>query len=215
MSARGLARAALCHAQARALVVRGPRREFRQFHLPRARSLAPHALPGAASSRRSAHGTCLRDVPALVAGAALLAAGPLSWRAPPARADGAIPNASSNRVFTKAELAKHTGKGGALMYIALAGRVYDVSASPSFSAPGGYGDLWGGRDATVALAKMSLEPADAGRDDWEALEDKDWESARSWENHFAVKFPVVGVLDTWIQRYGQPGIAAACPSLHA
>merc|ERR1712060_310499 len=102
---------------------------------------------------------------------------------------------SIGHVFTKAELAKYNGKEKARMYVALAGKVYDVSASEMFTAPGGYGELWGGRDATVALAKMSMEASDVNREDWEALDDKDWESLESWEKHFAKKYPVVGIMD--------------------
>lgn len=104
------------------------------------------------------------------------------------------------RVFTKAELAHFNGKDNPRMYVALGGKVYDVSASESFTAPGGYGELWGGKDATVALAKMSMDPADVGREDWGSLDDRDWESLESWERHFASKYPIVGRLSVWTAR---------------
>lgn len=71
-----------------------------------------------------------------------------------------------------------------------------------FKTESGYGKLWGGRDATFALAMMSLNPEDASNLTWtwEELPHDNRISLKSWRDHFAKKYPVVGVMkeyDGW------------------
>ena len=62
------------------------------------------------------------------------------------------------------------------------GRVYDASASEAFRET--YGATWAGRDASVALALMSLEERDAGRLDWHCLRPEDRQALRDWRAYF-------------------------------
>lgn len=83
-------------------------------------------------------------------------------------------------------------KSSATRYIAVCGKVYDVSASENYAAGGGY-DSFTGHDATLALARMSLDPS---------LLDKPMENdarllkaATDWAARFDEKYPVVGLLE--------------------
>lgn len=91
------------------------------------------------------------------------------------------------------------------MYISVLGTVFDVSPSENFIPEKGYGMLWGGRDATYALSKMSLEPADSNKQpgaEWDLKDSADTEktSLVSWRDHFADKYRVVGQHE-WYVNY--------------
>eukprot|EP00041_Stephanoeca_diplocostata_P021884 m.516832 g.516832 ORF g.516832 m.516832 type:complete len:175 (-) comp21933_c0_seq6:1791-2315(-) len=95
-----------------------------------------------------------------------------------------------NRKITIEQLQAHTNKHTGI-YFSCAGRVYDASASSMFQDS--Y-KSFAGRDATVALAIMSLNPDDAGRTDWESLSNADWEVVKSWNTYFEQKYPCVATL---------------------
>ena len=56
------------------------------------------------------------------------------------------------------------------------GIIYDATGSVPFKPEGQYGKSWAGKDATIALAIMSLDPMDANRQDWDSLNSKDGNS---------------------------------------
>eukprot|EP00392_Amoebophrya_sp_AT5.2_P005591 g5600.t1 len=97
--------------------------------------------------------------------------------------------------WTFASLKEYDGETNR-MYIGVCGHVFDVQQSDNFRPDFGYGKLWGGRDATYALAMLSLKPEDAARLDWSlgALADANKESLKSWLTHFEKKYEVVGKL---------------------
>ncbi len=86
------------------------------------------------------------------------------------------------------------------MYMAVRGRIFDVSSGRNFYGPGGPYQNFAGRDASRGLAFHSfdedmltkdldgpLDPlSDLGRDEWDAL--------RGWEERFESKYLVVGRL---------------------
>ena len=95
------------------------------------------------------------------------------------------------RTFSLTQLHKFD-KSSPIRYIAVFGKVYDVSASENYAAGGGY-DSFSGHDATLALARMSLDPS---------LLDKPMESdpgllkaAEHWAARFDEKYPTVGFLE--------------------
>lgn len=98
------------------------------------------------------------------------------------------------REWTAAQLREYDGVDKP-MYIAVCGLVYDVSESENFFPEKGYGKLWGGRESSYSLSKMSLEEGDSNRLDWkmDSLSKIEKESLQSWNEHFAKKYPVVGV----------------------
>ena len=90
------------------------------------------------------------------------------------------------------DLARYDGSaGGVPTYFAAGGLIYDASSSKTFSSS--YG-MWAGRDATVALARMSLNPHDVNRTDWETLTAAELDTLADWQRYFAEKYPVRGRL---------------------
>ena len=64
--------------------------------------------------------------------------------------------------------------------------MYDVTESDMFRQA--YGQ-WKGKDATVALAKMSLSEDDVNNfKDWKRLQAADQESLASWTRYFREKY---------------------------
>ena len=58
---------------------------------------------------------------------------------------------SDERTFTREELTKYNGKNGERAYVAIAGRVYDVTDSPLWSGGDHQGSHQAGRDLTAEL----------------------------------------------------------------
>lgn len=103
------------------------------------------------------------------------------------------------RTFSAAELEAYNGIALPQIYMAFQGRIYDVSARPDLYGAGrGYAAL-AGRDATRALAKMSLKPEDVGRNDIDdllasPLAELHAKAVKEWAARFAEKYKVVGTL---------------------
>lgn len=77
------------------------------------------------------------------------------------------------------------------IYVAVKGRIFDVTTGKSFYGPGGAYAMFAGREASRALAKMSKEEEDisASLDD---LTDKEIGVLKDWEKKFEAKYPIVG-----------------------
>eukprot|EP00971_Amphidinium_carterae_P148999 2954083-Amphidinium_carterae.1 len=84
------------------------------------------------------------------------------------RHDDAV--SSLQELHTLEELASWDGVN-LPMRIGLCGKIFDVSASPNFQPDHGYGKLWAGKDATFALATISLAPEAPNKMDWKRLID--------------------------------------------
>ena len=97
------------------------------------------------------------------------------------------------------DLQQFNGKGKSCKtYFSAAGKIYDVTPSEMFSST--Y-QQWAGRDATVALASMSLKASDIGRTDiWKQLSPADEKSLQSWTNYFDQKYYVKGHLKEWYEE---------------
>lgn len=65
--------------------------------------------------------------------------------------DGSPKVVDPNRVFTKEELAKYKGEDGADIYIALMGRVFDVTRGRDFYGPGGGYSFFSGKITKFAV----------------------------------------------------------------
>mmetsp|Transcript_5134 Transcript_5134/g.15232 ORF Transcript_5134/g.15232 Transcript_5134/m.15232 type:complete len:223 (-) Transcript_5134:93-761(-) len=107
----------------------------------------------------------------------------------------------ADRVFTLETLAPWDGRN-LPMCLCVCGKVVDVSSSPNFSPDFGYGKLWGGRDASYALARASLEAEDANVLEWdlEELEQPQRDSLLSFYKHFVGKYPIIGTLKEYEHR---------------
>jgi heme-degrading monooxygenase HmoA/predicted heme/steroid binding protein len=99
--------------------------------------------------------------------------------------------------MTLEELRTFRGEGGkAGIYLAVCGKIYDVSSSPGFYGPGGSYHVLAGRDASRALAKGLLEEKDvlerAG--DLSDLTAVEQNKLEEWVARFDSKYPCVAHL---------------------
>ncbi|PKS06754.1 hypothetical protein jhhlp_006828 [Lomentospora prolificans] len=104
------------------------------------------------------------------------------------------------RTFTPRTLLENNGADGKPIYLAIRGRVFDVSRKPHFYGPGGPYENFAGRDATRGLAKgsfdkeMLTEDLDGPLDKLEGLGPDDMETLAGWEESFSGNYPVIGRL---------------------
>lgn len=77
------------------------------------------------------------------------------------------------------------------IYVAIKGRVFDVSTGKSFYGPGGPYCMFSGKDASRALAKMSKNEDDVCAS-LDGLSDKELGVLADWEKKFEAKYPMVG-----------------------
>jgi predicted heme/steroid binding protein len=84
-------------------------------------------------------------------------------------------------------------------FLAAGGVVWDVSSS-AFFQPGSAYEIFAGRDATLALAHMRVEEADAScMKGWKDLDAGAQETLDSWLSYFDEKYRRVGVLREWVR----------------
>lgn len=105
-----------------------------------------------------------------------------------------------NRELTLEDIAKANsetpeGYATAPIYLAAKGKVYDMSfGGVIFYGKGGGYSKFAGRDASRALAKMSLNEADVINPHTDDLTEKEWKTLDDWVKKFEQKYPVVGKL---------------------
>ena len=99
----------------------------------------------------------------------------------------------ARRTFTLASLRAFDGSEPTRpVYLALSGVVYDVSAGRAFYGPGGpYGKL-AGRDATRAMALMSLDDDAIENPRVDDLTPAHHEALEEWAGRLSAKYPVIG-----------------------
>ncbi|TKY74812.1 steroid-binding protein 3 [Spatholobus suberectus] len=94
--------------------------------------------------------------------------------------------------LTPQQLSQYNGTDSSKpIYVAVKGRVYDVTTGKSFYGPGGAYAMFAGKDASRALAKMSKNDDDISPS-LDGLSDKEIGVLNDWENKFQAKYPVVG-----------------------
>ncbi|KAL8865980.1 MAG: hypothetical protein Q9174_006574 [Haloplaca sp. 1 TL-2023] len=104
------------------------------------------------------------------------------------------------RTFTPPELKPYNGENNMPVYLAVNGKVFDVSSGRNFYGPGGPYENFAGRDASRGLAcgsfdeDMLTKDLDGPLDDLKGLGDEEWEAMRGWEERFSEKCLVVGKL---------------------
>mmetsp|Transcript_17521 Transcript_17521/g.21568 ORF Transcript_17521/g.21568 Transcript_17521/m.21568 type:complete len:245 (+) Transcript_17521:26-760(+) len=104
-------------------------------------------------------------------------------------------------IFDLELLGLFNGKTGPI-FMAVCGKVVNVSSSENIKVGEGYGRLWAGKDATYALAVLSLKPEDANKLDFtlDQFTDEQRTALAGWYKHFTARYPVVGRLreyDGW------------------
>jgi len=104
------------------------------------------------------------------------------------------------KTFTPRDLLPFSGENGAPVYLAVRGRVFDVSRGRNFYGPGGPYANFAGRDASRGLAKGSFDEdmltkdLDGPLDTLANLTPDELEALQGWEERFSEKYLVVGKL---------------------
>ncbi|KAK8033079.1 DNA damage response protein [Apiospora marii] len=110
------------------------------------------------------------------------------------------PPATVFKTYTPRTLLPNNGLDGNPVYLAVRGRVFDVTSGRNFYGPGGPYENFAGRDASRGLAchsfdrEMLTEDLDGPLDTLEGLGSEEMESLRGWEERFESKYLVVGKL---------------------
>ena len=97
------------------------------------------------------------------------------------------------RTYTPRTLLKHNGANGKSVYLAVKGKVYDVTLGRDFYGPGGPYENFAGRDATRGLAcqsfdeEMLTKDLDGPLDDCNDLSQDQIENLNGWIERFDEK----------------------------
>ena len=103
------------------------------------------------------------------------------------------------KVFTPPTLKPYNGQN-APVYLAVRGKVFDVTPGRNFYGPGGPYENFAGKDATRGLACQSFDPEmltedlNGPLDKLEDLGKEEMENLKGWEERFNEKYLVVGKL---------------------
>ncbi|KAL3330115.1 hypothetical protein AABB24_034131 [Solanum stoloniferum] len=93
-----------------------------------------------------------------------------------------------NMELTADELKAYDGSDPSKpIYVAIKGRIFDVSAGNSFYGPGGPYCMFAGKDASRALAKMSKNEEDVSPS-LDGLSEKEMGVLNDWETKFEAKY---------------------------
>ncbi|KAL1850462.1 hypothetical protein VTK73DRAFT_9654 [Phialemonium thermophilum] len=104
------------------------------------------------------------------------------------------------RTFTPRTLLPYNGENGMPVYLAVRGRVFDVTPGRNFYGPGGMYANFAGRDASRGLAchsfdeEMLTKDLDGPLDTLSDLGAEEMEALQNWEEKFLEKYLVVGRL---------------------
>jgi membrane-associated progesterone receptor component len=104
------------------------------------------------------------------------------------------------QTFTPRTLLPNNGTNGAPVYLAVRGRVFDVTSGSNFYGPGGPYANFAGRDASRGLALNSFDEEvltkdlDGPLDTLDNLKPDEQEALQGWEERFLEKYLVVGRL---------------------
>lgn len=104
------------------------------------------------------------------------------------------------RTFSPPELKPYNGENNMPVYLAVRGRVFDVTSGKNFYGPGGPYENFAGRDASRGLAcgsfdeDMLTKNLEGPLDSLEGLEEEELQALQDWEDRFEEKYLVVGNL---------------------
>ncbi|KAI5866984.1 cytochrome b5 [Durotheca rogersii] len=104
------------------------------------------------------------------------------------------------RTFTPRTLLPYNGLNGMPVYLAVRGRVFDVTSGRNFYGPGGPYENFAGRDASRGLAcqsfdeEMLTKDLDGPLDKLDGLGHEEMDNLQGWEERFESKYLVVGRL---------------------
>jgi membrane-associated progesterone receptor component len=104
------------------------------------------------------------------------------------------------KTFTPPTLLPYNGQNNMPVYLAVRGRVFDVTSGRNFYGPGGPYENFAGRDASRGLAcgsfdeEMLTKDLQGPLDKLQGLGPDEMEALRGWEERFEEKYLVVGKL---------------------
>jgi membrane-associated progesterone receptor component len=104
------------------------------------------------------------------------------------------------RTFTPPTLLPNNGENGNPVFLAVRGKVFDVTPGRNFYGPGGPYENFAGRDASRGLAcgsfdaSMLTENLQGPLDTLADLDKEQMEALQGWEDRFNDKYLVVGEL---------------------
>jgi FKBP-type peptidyl-prolyl cis-trans isomerase 2/predicted heme/steroid binding protein len=105
------------------------------------------------------------------------------------------PPSVPNKKFTLKDLSKYNGQNNTSIYLGVNGYVFDMSSGSKFYGPGGTYGFMAGHDATVALAKFSMNPMLLNKP-WtlNEMEESELHTLANYVRTFTNKYPIVGRL---------------------
>ena len=104
------------------------------------------------------------------------------------------------KTFTPPTLLPYNGQNDMPVYLAVRGRIFDVSSGRNFYGPGGPYENFAGRDASRGLAcgsfdaDMLTEDLNGPLDTLEGLDEGQLDALSGWEERFNEKYLVIGKL---------------------
>ncbi|POY74865.1 hypothetical protein BMF94_2138 [Rhodotorula taiwanensis] len=133
-----------------------------------------------------------RDMDALRTKAADLAVKAADATVPAPAGDKKELDPPKDTPFTRQQLAQNNGKDESTpIYVAIKGKIYDVSAKRDMYGPGCGYHVFVGKDASRGLGKSSLKPEDAVSD-YSTLTEEEMKVLDDWEKYFQKRYNVVG-----------------------
>ncbi|KAI1737544.1 cytochrome b5-like heme/steroid binding domain-containing protein [Xylaria scruposa] len=94
--------------------------------------------------------------------------------------------------ITLEDLSQANGTEGRKAYVAIKGKVYDVTGNKMYQEGGSY-HVFAGKDASRALAKTSTKPEDV-QPEWRDLDDKEKGVLNDWITFFSNRYNIVGLV---------------------
>jgi len=101
------------------------------------------------------------------------------------------------REWTVDEVARMDGRDGRPVFIAAKGEVFDVTRGTDFYGPDGGYNIMAGRDASRALALVSLDMKDIDNNRLDDLTASDLMTLDEWRFKFHSKYTLMGTLAGW------------------
>jgi cytochrome-b5 reductase len=101
------------------------------------------------------------------------------------------------REYTSDEVYEMNGKNGKPVWLSAKGEVFDVTRGADFYGPEGGYSLFAGRDASRALALVSLEQKDVENNRIDDLSAGDIMTLEEWRAQFHRKYTCIGTLKGW------------------
>ncbi|KAI0472545.1 cytochrome b5-like heme/steroid binding domain-containing protein [Xylariaceae sp. FL0804] len=95
--------------------------------------------------------------------------------------------------ISQEELARANGTEGHKAYVAIKGKVYNVTGNKAYMEGGSY-HVFAGKDASRALGMTSTKPEDV-KPEWKDLPDKEKSTLNDWVTFFSKRYNVVGIVE--------------------